>query len=159
MRKGIWLLALGLSVVLYGCGPLPAHGDGKEAATVAESASQSFAESSVTGRSTEETVPKDAYAYTGSREGLLMDAMGYFTFVSNTVTHTDASGELLLLDTTTDSSFFSQCAVQAGWIGEVIEKIEIRINSTEKSCWNTQDRTKNNILMISIIIPTMYPGV
>lgn len=133
MGKKIWLMAVFICFLLTGCGAAASDAQAQELEVASAAGDIAAPEEAVeeAAFSAEEPVVSEkasirsnSYAYTGDKDGLFTDGLTYFTFSRNSVTHTDAAGEPLLLESLTQTSFYSECSIQTKWVNDLLTDLQ-----------------------------------
>lgn len=128
MSKRFRLFLLVLCAVLTGCGKSSdsaevAQTEAPQAEDSVESASSDLAPMDIVdGKAAPDR--SGTYAYTGDKSSLITDGLTYFVFSQKTDTFSDDDGEPLLLEVTTETSFYSQCEAQTVWVNGLLNDLE-----------------------------------
>lgn len=128
MSKRFRLFLLILCAVLTGCGKSSdcaelAQTEAPQARDSVESASSDLAPMDIA-EGTTTSGRSGTYAYAGDKSNLITDGLTYFVFSQKTDTFSDDDGEPLLLEVTTETSFYSQCEAQTVWVNSLLNDLE-----------------------------------
>lgn len=130
MGKRTWLCWIGLCILLSGCGANSASMDLTESArteTVYSSMSvqdvESASQKSIPEAAMNDTSAIEETQVVADAQEVQTDVLTYFVFSQNTTTHTDDQGKDLLLESLTETSFYSENDAQKRWVNGILEEL------------------------------------